>query len=142
MCCECIWYQLTLQTHHDESTMQRTQMPPLDEISLNCSEDCDRCNDPNDFDGCDGRSVEFYGYTRLRQPNDMSTGYVQNQYETQFGRSLGQHRVHTLGGARVNTLGSVRVNIGMYLKRFQNRTTGGKAKQIDIQYGIWIVYNK
>jgi hypothetical protein len=28
------------------------------------------------FIGCDGRSDEYYWYTRLRQPNDTSTGHV------------------------------------------------------------------
>jgi hypothetical protein len=35
------------------------------------------------FDGCDGRSDEFYGYTRLRQLNDTSTGHLWD-YGEQF----------------------------------------------------------
>jgi hypothetical protein len=84
----------------------------LRNLTLNRLEGCD---------GCDGRGVEFYGYTRLQQPNDTSTGHVRDEYREEFGRSLGQHRVNTLGGhrvnalgrARVNTLGGVRVNIGI-----------------------------
>ena len=30
----------------------------------------------------------------------------------------------------------------MCSKRFRNRSTGGKANQINIQHGIWIVYKK
>jgi hypothetical protein len=91
---------------------QRTQTPPLDDISLHHLEDCD---------GCEGRSDEFYGYTGLEQQNNTSTGHVRDEYREQFGQRLGQHRVNTLGGHRVNTLGGayvntlrgVRVNIGI-----------------------------
>jgi hypothetical protein len=87
-------------------------MPPLDEISLNRLESCD---------GCDGRGVEFYGYTRLRQPNDTSTGHVDRTRSGRVRRAVcqecrmssSQYRVYTLGGARINTLGGVRVNIGI-----------------------------
>jgi hypothetical protein len=99
MGCERIRDQDTLRTQDDDSTMQRTQSPPLDEISLNRSEGF------NGHDGCEDRGDEFYGYTRLRQPNDPLTGHVRDEYGEQFGRSLGQHRVNTLGGARINTLG-------------------------------------
>jgi hypothetical protein len=85
-------------------------MPPLDEISLNRLEDFDGCDGCDGFDGCNGRGVEFYRYTRLRQPNDTSTGHVRDEYGEQFGSSLGQHRVNTLGGHRVNTLGGPRFN--------------------------------
>jgi len=138
MHCERIRDQDTLWTQDDDSTMQRTQIPPLDEISLNRLESCDVFDgfdgyDGRDgYDGYDGRGVEFYGYTRLRQPNNTSTGHVRDEYGEQFGRSLGQHRVNTLGGHRVNTLGGtrvntlgwVRVNIGMCSKWFRNRSTG------------------
>jgi hypothetical protein len=67
--------------------MQKAQMPPLDEISLNCLESCDGCDG---FDGCDGHSGGFYRYTGLRQPNDTSRGHVRGEYREQFGRSLGQ----------------------------------------------------
>jgi len=118
MRCERIRDQDTLRTQDYDSTMQRTQMPPLDEISLNRSEACDGWDG---WDGCDGHGVEFYGYTRLRQLNDTSTGHLRDEYGEQFSRGLGQHRVknvgehgvNTLGGARINTLGGVWVNIGI-----------------------------
>jgi hypothetical protein len=68
--------------------MERTQMPPLDEISLNRLGSCDGsygsdgCDGLDGFDVCDGRSDEYYGYTRLRQPNDPSTGHVWDEYES------------------------------------------------------------
>jgi hypothetical protein len=104
MRCERIRDQDTLRTQDHDSTMQRTQIPPLDEISLNRLE----CFDGHD--GCDGRGVEFYGYMRLRQPNDTSTGHLRDEYGVQFGWSFGQHRVNTLGEARINTLGGHSVN--------------------------------
>jgi hypothetical protein len=90
-------------------------------LTLNRLEGCEGCDGRDGRDGCDGRGDEFYGYTRLRQPNDKSIGHVRDEYGEQFGRSLGQHHVNTLGGhcvntlggARINTLGGVRVNIGI-----------------------------
>jgi len=136
MRCERIRDRDTLRTHDDDSKMQRTQMPPLDEISLNRLEACD---------GCDGHGIEFHGYTRLRQPNDTSTGHVRDEYGEQFGRSLGQHlvntlgghrvntlgghRVTTLGGARINTLGGVPVNIGI------NRMSSGQHPHHQDEFG-------
>jgi hypothetical protein len=87
----------------------------LDEILLNCLEDCDSCDGRHGFDACNSRGVEFYGYTRLQQPNDMSTGPIQEQYGQQFRRSLGQHIVNTLGGARINTLGGVWVSVSIIM---------------------------
>ena len=126
-------------------------MPPLDAISLNLLEACDGCDGRNGCDGCDGcdgcngHGIEFYGYTRLRQPNDMSTGHVWDEYGEQFGRSLGQHLVNTLGGhrvntlgghpvttlggARINTLGGVRVNIGI------NRMSSGQHQHHQDEFG-------
>jgi hypothetical protein len=69
-------------------------MPPLDEISLNriesCdgSDGCDGCDSFDGFDGSDGRSDEFYGYTRLRQPNDTSTGHILDEYESSLAGVL------------------------------------------------------
>jgi len=53
MRCEHIRDHDTLQTQDDDSTMQRTQIPPFDEISLNRLEGFDG------HDGCDGRGDEF-----------------------------------------------------------------------------------
>jgi len=51
-------------------------------LTLNRLEACDG------HDGCDGRSVEFYGYTRLRQPNDTLTGHVdRTRQQDTFGTS-------------------------------------------------------
>jgi hypothetical protein len=147
MCCEPIRDQDTQRTEDDDSTMQKAQMPPFDDISLNCLESCDGCDG---FDGCDGHSGGFYRYMRLRQPNDTSRGHVRGMYREQFGRSLGQQCVNTLGGHRVNTLrghchtnsGGVRLNIGiirmssghhryhqMCSKRFRNKPTGGQSNR-------------
>jgi len=128
MRCKRIRDQDTLWTQDDDSTMQRTQTPPLDEISLNRLEDCDSCDRRDGFDGCDGGSDEFYGYTRLRQPNYTLTGHV-SEYGEQFGRSLGQHRVNTLGGHRVNTLGGHHVTT---LGGAQINTLGGVRVNIGI----------
>ena len=38
--------------------------------------------------------------------------------------------------------GSTSASLGCVRSDFENRSTGGKAMQIDIQYGIWIVYKK
>ena len=137
MRCERIRDQDTLRTQDDDSTMQRTQMPPLDAISLNRLEACDGCDGRDGCDGCNGHGIEFYGYTRLRQPNDTSTGHVRDEYGEQFGRSLGQHLVNTLGGhpvttlrgARINTLGGVRVNIGI------NRMSSGQHQHHQDEFG-------
>jgi hypothetical protein len=101
MRCERIRDQDTLRTQDDDSTVQT--MPPLNEISLNCIERFEGRN------GCNGRGDEFYGYTRLQQWNNTSTGHVRDEYGGQFGKSLGQHRVNSLGGHRVNTVGGHRV---------------------------------
>jgi len=50
--------------------------------------------------------------------------------------SSGQHR------HQQDELGSTSASFGCVRSDFENRSTSGKAKQIDIQYGIWIVYNK
>ena len=142
MRCKRIRDQDTLWTQDDDSTMQRTQTPPLDEISLNRLEDCDSCDRRDGFDGCDGGSDEFYGYTRLRQPNYTLTGHV-SEYGEQFGRSLGQHRVNTLGGHRVNTLGGHHVTT---LGGAQINTLGGVRVNIGIirmssgQYRVYTLW--
>jgi hypothetical protein len=100
----------TLGTQDDDCTMQRTQMPPPDAISLKHFEDCDSCNGRDGLNGCDDSVDVFYGYTRLWQPNVISTSHVPDEYGEQFGRSLGQHGVNTLRGHCVNTLGGHRVN--------------------------------
>ena len=167
---EIIRDQDTLRTQDNDSTMQRTETPPLDKISLYRLEDCNGCNGRNGHNGYDGRIVQFYGYTRLQQPNDTSTGHVRDEHGEQFGRSLGQHHVNTLGGHRVNTLGEhcfntlggarintlggvwveigisrwVRVNIGiirMCSKRFRNRSTGSQPSRLTYSM-VWIVYKK
>jgi hypothetical protein len=76
-------------------------------LTLNPFESCDRCDGRV---GCNGPGVEFYECTKLRQPNDTSTGHIQDEYREQFRRSLGQYCVNTLGGARVNTLRGARSN--------------------------------
>jgi len=60
-------------------------------LTLNRLEHCVGCVG---FDGCDGRSVEFYGYTRLQQPNDASTDRVRDDYGEQFGWSAAWVRVN------------------------------------------------
>jgi hypothetical protein len=63
-------------------------MPPLDEISLNRLRSCDGsyssdgCDGLDSFDVCDGHCDDYYGYMRLRQPNDTSTGHVRDEYES------------------------------------------------------------
>jgi len=56
MHCKRIQDHDTLRTHDHDSTMQRTQMPPLDEISLNRLGSWDGWDG---WDGYDDRSIEF-----------------------------------------------------------------------------------
>jgi len=121
-------------------------------LTLNRFEVCDRLYSHNGVDGCDSRNDAFYGYPRWCQPNGTSMEQVWDQYGEQFRNSRCKHCVNTLGQHHVNTLGWGADNIGiirMCSGRHRSVVEGilpqvnrGPARQIDVQYGSWIVYEK
>jgi len=57
-------------------------------LTLNRLVGCNGCDGCYGSDGFDGRSDKFYTNTRIRRPNDWSTGQFWDEYGEQFGRSL------------------------------------------------------
>jgi len=102
-------------------------------LTLNRLQGCDGSDGRDGPDVPDGHGDEFYGYTRLLQPNDTSTGHIRDEYREEFGRSSRPHRVNTPGGHAVNRLGWVRVNIGSIRcvwTNFENRSTSGQPSRV------------
>jgi hypothetical protein len=104
-------------------------LPPY-EMSLNRLERCDCCECS---DRCNGRSNELYGYTRLRQPKETSTGHIWDQYREQLSGSLAQHRINTLGEHRVTTFADHCVNA---IKGYRVNTRRGH--RVNIVRGTWV----
>jgi hypothetical protein len=104
MCCEPIWSQDTLRTQDDYSTMQRTQIPPLDEISHSTAQRAVMALMAAMAAVMSSTGIRDHG-NRTTRRQDTSTGHVRDEYGEQFGRNLGQRCVNTLGGAQINSLG-------------------------------------
>jgi len=107
----------------------------------NDQDGCDGRNACDRYDGNDSRGVEFNGYMRLWQPNDILTEQVLDEYRGQIGWSGGRVWVNIVSSpseelvwtplekfrSTLASSGWVPVNIGiirMYSKRFHNRSTG------------------
>jgi hypothetical protein len=77
-----------------------------------------------------------FGSASCQHPRRTSCQHLRRSSDQHPRRSSGQHRHHQ------DEFGSTSASLGYVRSDFENRSTGGKAKQIDIQYGIWIVYEK
>jgi len=147
MCCNPIRDQHTLRTQDNDSPMHRSQMPPLNGISLNCLEDSDGCDGDHGCDGHDGyhgyngHDDEFYGYTRIRQPNNTSTRHVRDEYGVQFRSSAGSDRVkirstssEELGSTALEEFGSISASSGCVRSDF---VTGQSVARQAARPTVW-----